>query len=80
MSKQEELLRHYEKLMRKSRRMDGSETAPASCRRCPFYRPEFKYRSCLYARCSYGKDQQVFRKKPHNRDKFSGKEVVKMRV
>lgn len=79
MNKQDELLLHYEKLIRKSRCMDKTEK-PVSCKSCIYYRPEFKYRSCFYARCPFGEDQQVFRKKPLRRDKFSGKEVVKMRV
>lgn len=79
MSKQDEMLRHYDKLMRKAKSMDKND-APSSCRRCPYYRPEFKYRHCLYARCPYDKHRLVFRKHPLHRDQFSGKEVVKMRV
>lgn len=43
MSKAEERFRHYEKLMKKA-----GDQAPASCRKCPYFQPEFKYRSCLY--------------------------------
>lgn len=72
MDKREELMRHYEKLMKEVPAAPGASCkAPASCRRCPYFRPEFKYRSCLYARCPYGADRDVFRKKPHKRDMFS---------
>ena len=35
MSKQEELLNRYEKLIRKAKQAGISEEAPGSCRRCP---------------------------------------------
>ena len=70
MSKQEELLKHYEKMIRKSTQSEVNK-APASCKRCSYYRPEFKYRFCLYARCHFQKVDTVFRKKPKAKDPFS---------
>ena len=76
MSKQEELLNRYEKLIRKAKQSvskDEADKAPGSCRRCPYYRPEFRYRFCLYARCPFKKADTVFRKKPKAKDPFSEK-------
>ena len=42
-------------------------------------KPEFKYRSCLYARCPYDHGRSTLRDKPLKKDKFV-KEVVKMGV
>lgn len=30
---------------------EGSDRAPDSCKLCPYYRPDFKFRTCLYAHC-----------------------------
>lgn len=56
MSKAEERFRHYEKLVKKA-----DDQAPASCRKCPYYQPEFKYRSCLYVRCPFEKHRSTLR-------------------
>ena len=74
MSKAEERFRHYEKLMKKA-----GDQAPASCRKCPYFQPEFKYRSCLYTRCPYDHGRSTLRDKPLKKDKFV-KEVVKLGV
>ena len=74
MSKAEERFRHYEKLVKKA-----GDQAPASCRKCPYYQPDFKYRSCLYARCFYDHGRSTLRDKPLKKDKFV-KEVVKWGV
>ena len=69
MSKKDEVFRRYEKLTKAAKREkpgSASEHKPGSCAHCLYYRPDFKYR-----RCSYGKDKDVFRKKPLKRDKFS---------
>ena len=76
MSKAEERFRHYEKLVKKAGEKDQP---PASCRKCPYYQPDFKYRSCLYARCPFEKRRSTLRDKPLKKDKFV-KEVVKMGV
>lgn len=74
MSKAEERFRHYEKLVKKA-----DDQAPASCRKCPYYQPEFKYRSCLYVRCPFEKHRSTLRDKSLKKDKIM-KEVVKMGV
>ena len=57
-------------------KIDRNKAVP-KCSRCLFYRPDFKYRRCLYATCPYGKpDSEVFRRKPLTKDKFSEREVV----
>ena len=28
---------------------EGSDRAPDSCKLCPYYRPDFKFRTCLYS-------------------------------
>lgn len=66
MDKREELLRRYEKLSRAA-----MQNKPESCKRCVYYRPDFKYRRCQFSRCPYGKQADVFRQKPLKRDKFS---------
>ena len=66
MDKREELLRRYEKLSRAA-----MQNKPESCKRCVYYRPDFKYRRCQISRCPYGKQADVFRQKPLKRDKFS---------
>ena len=44
--------------------VDRSRSVP-KCRRCMYYHPEFKYRSCLYSACPFGKDEKdIFRVKP----------------
>ena len=59
--------RHYEKLMKASRKEDINKK-PSSCAECQYYQPYFKYRKCLHARCLYGYDADVFRKKPLTKD------------
>ena len=49
-----------------------------SCAKCQYYQPDFKYRKCLYARCPYQRDAEIFRKRPLKKDKIPGPEVVKM--
>lgn len=45
---------------------EGSDRAPDSCKLCPYYRPDFKFRTCLYAHCPYKKQVNVFRSTPEN--------------
>ena len=75
--KEMQRFRHYEALMKKSRKAAGGEKPP-SCAKCQYYQPDFKFRKCLYARCPYGRDAEVFRKRPLKKDKIPGPEVVKM--
>lgn len=67
------------KLMSLAKKMNlEEEQIPASCRRCPYYRPDFKYRTCLFADCRYPVDRQTFRSRPLARDMVSVMEVVLM--
>ena len=70
--------RRYEKLVKKSQKAKDPGEKPPSCPNCPYYQPDFKYRKCLHARCPYGRDAEVFRKRPLKKDKIPGPEVVKM--
>lgn len=70
MDKQEELFRRYEKLS-KAERPEKSQNKPGCCKRCIYYRPDFKYRRCQFSRCPYGDQKAVFRKNPLKCDKFS---------
>ena len=56
----------------------GIGEKPPSCAKCQYYQPDFKYRKCLYARCPYQRDTEIFRKKPLKKGKIPGSEVVKM--
>jgi len=49
---------------------EGSDRAPDSCKLCPYYRPDFKFRTCLYAHCPYKKQVNVFRSTPEKWDIF----------
>ena len=67
-----ESLRHYEKMMRKSECFEASsKEVPPSCRKCMFYQPEWKFRTCTFSSCFYGKDVDVFRRKPLKKDRYS---------
>ena len=69
--KEMQRFRHYEALMKKSRKTAGGEKPP-SCAKCQYYQPDFKFRECLHARCPYGRDAEVFRKRPLKKDKIPG--------
>ena len=69
--------RHYESMVKKARKT-GIGEKPPSCAKCQYYQPDFKYRKCLYARCPYQRDTEIFRKRPLKKDKIPGPEVVKM--
>lgn len=69
MSKPEDRLRQYEKMIKRNDKDD--KNVPGSCKKCQYYRPDFKFRKCLYTKCQFGKEQDVFRKKPLKSDKFS---------
>ena len=53
--------RHYESMIKKARKT-GIGEKPPSCAKCQYYQPDFKYRKCLYARCPYQRDAEIFRK------------------
>ena len=74
MSKKDEVFRRYEKLAKAAKREKLESTSdhkPGSCAHCHYHRPDFKYRRCQFTRCPYGQKDNVFRKKPLKRDKFS---------
>ena len=60
--------RHYESMIKKARKT-GIGEKPPSCAKCQYYQPDFKYRKCLYARCPYQRDTEIFRKRPLKKDK-----------
>ena len=63
--------RYYEKLMKQARKVGSDREIPESCPKCPYYQPKFKYRTCLYTRCQFKKDVDVFRKYPLKKDVLS---------
>ena len=63
--------RHYESMIKKARKT-GIGEKPPSCAKCQYYQPDFKYRKCLYARCPYQRDTEIFRKRPLKKDKIPG--------
>lgn len=76
-----EKLRHIEKLKKKKfQSQRGESDVPIVCKRCPYYQPEFRYRTCLYARCPRYNGRSTFRRKPLSSDPFTDAEVVKLRV
>ncbi len=71
---------HYDRMVRKAEKTSEqssvssevkSSSYPRSCKQCEYYQPRFKYRKCLFAECFYKKDVDVFRRKPHVRDRYS---------
>ena len=67
--KRNEVLRHVQHSMHHVIAAgEGSDRAPDSCKLCPYYRPDFKFRTCLYAHCPYKKQINVFRSIPEKWD------------
>lgn len=64
-----ETLRHYDRMMRNKKR--NCSGVPGSCRRCPYYQKDWKYRRCTFTTCLYGKDVKIFRNKPLKHDRFA---------
>lgn len=74
MRKRDEIFRRYEKPAKdakKEKTRNASDHKPGGCIHCLYYRPDFKYRRCQFTRCPYGKEDDVFRKDPLKRDKFT---------
>ncbi len=46
----------------------GEMTVPKCCQECECYQPEWKFRTCLYAKCKYGKNINPFRDRPLSHD------------
>ena len=72
MTKHDDNFRRFER-MAKSAKKNLSGDKPSSCSRCLYYRPDFKFRFCQFTSCPYELKENVFRRKPLTRDKFSGK-------
>ena len=66
MEKQEYFaFRYYERIMKmKPEGGRKQAAAPKYCWDCVYYRPHWKYRSCLYARCPFQTERRTIRKKP----------------
>ena len=70
---------HYEDLMKEARKSamkkavkaKGLAERPSSCAKCPYCQPDFKFRKCLFTRCPYGRDAEIFRKRPLRREKVA---------
>ena len=58
---------------------EGSDRAPDSCKLCPYYRPDFKFRTCLYAHCPYKKQVHVFRSTPEKWDMVLRKIILPLK-
>ncbi|MCD8122841.1 MAG: hypothetical protein LUE65_11540 [Clostridiales bacterium] len=66
--------RHYGRMVKQAEKTEKMEakggSVPLSCKQCAYYQPGFKYRKCLFAECYYRKDINVFRRKPHVKDRY----------
>lgn len=69
----EERFRCYENLCHRAEKKRDKE--PMSCARCPYHREDFRYRSCIFTRCPFGRPEDVFRKQPLKREKVTGSGV-----
>ena len=58
---------------------EGSDRAPDNCKLCPYYRPDFKFRTCLYAHCPYKKQVNVFRSTPEKWDMVLRKIILPLK-
>ena len=62
----------YEKFKRYRRFMqqipDSDSRVPKCCADCECFQPNWKYRTCLYPRCKYGKNINPFRERPLSHD------------
>ena len=72
-------LKRYEKLIRSAQK-DETYGRPASCSKCRYYQSDFKYRKCLFTRCPYKVELDVFRRRPLRRDITVKVEAVRMDV
>ena len=72
-------LKRYEKLIRLVQR-DEAHDKPISCSKCRYHQSDFKYRKCLFTRCPYKVEMDVFRRRPLRRDITVKVEAVRMDV
>ena len=60
----DQLFKQLKKLMETPPKPDRNREPPL-CRLCPYYRPDFKYRKCIFGTCPMGKARnEPFRKRP----------------
>ena len=52
-------LTYYDRMMRQ-RPGAVRDTVPACCKECPYYHPDWEHRTCLFTKCKYGKNIDVF--------------------
>lgn len=71
--------RIYEKMMVQIPNMETpAKEIPKNCRECMYYQPRWRYRTCLYVRCPYGKKVNPFRKQESKKETIQFPEVVDM--
>ena len=61
-------LTRYRRMLEEKVEDTQGRKAPA-CTLCRFYQPDFSYRRCLFTACPYGKDTDVFRRSPKNKNR-----------
>ena len=66
-----QLFKELKKLMETPPKPDRNKQPPR-CPECPYFRPEFRYRKCLYGTCPMGKTRnKAYRKKPLREEKIA---------
>ncbi len=69
----------YDRAMRRSPGSRASKRAvPRKCKECEYYRPNWKYRNCYFAKCSYHLKDSTIRTDPLSDNPFQSREVVNM--
>ena len=79
LDKELQRFRRYEKLIKKAYD-NNNQKMPLNCPKCAFYQPDFKFRKCLFTRCPYKKDVEIFRHRPLKKDIIPEPEVSNMDV
>lgn len=72
----------FQKYDRTMRRTPGfrsnKRVSPRKCCECEYYRPDWRYRSCYFIKCSYHIRESTFREVPLLVNPFPAQEVVNM--
>lgn len=77
MRKPDENLNRCKNLRKLEIKVDRNKQPP-KCSKCPYYQPQFRYRSCLNVTCPFGKGEKaIFRKRPLKAEKICRQEVVR---
>lgn len=64
-------IQRYKRMMEATPVINRQKTPPG-CRNCMYFQPRFRYRSCLFASCPYGKKgSAIFRRKPLRKEKIT---------